>query len=775
MQNKKRKNICVLLSAAMLMTALPSAAVFAVDSQPTTTTETQEVEDPTATATATATATSTATSEATADPSASTSPTPTATTPIDTEMDMDVTANIYADEDQSGVYDVTFTTDRTLPEITAFEITVSFTEATVGTAAFTDELKEMGTTKVVRGDREATFTFTEGKETLSGKLLIGSVNVTVDDKKTLNDQNIKIDQFTATTKDGGKLTIHPTVIATVGASVPDLEDNEQVVFDMIKALPQKSTISFFEDKENGVFIDLDQLETQLEETERRYNILSASSKSNVDKALAAESLSTDIFDTVSSLISSMEKSIGMIQIGYGVEDVTAENALDYGFYFEVFKDLSFNASDLMGATTALAEFNSALTAISEAQILYDEAIKDATYTEKANAILNQYEQIQKASTHVNYKKYVTTLTESATDLKEEITDDYTGSDKNVLIRLIESVIDSINQDQEIAKDLPDFDISTIYYGASWTVTLTRENTYPDFDNGTVNVTVYNLSNTKMDSGTAEFRNNSKTAYVSMTARASIYSPNQKISVHVTYEINGTTYDLGSQTATVNLRTSSGSSSSSSSTSGSNTSRPGNTIFPTVTNNPTPTQNPNDDTPLFNDLAGYEWAEEAIEGLYYAGIVNGMEEGVFNPAGLITREQFSKMVVQLFGVSTGASPVTNFNDVNVNEWYAPYITAAVQAGYVQGQSDEYFGIGEHIMRQDMATILYRALGRDQDKTEITFSDADQIASYAYDAISELVGLGALNGYEDGTFKPRGTATRAEAAKVIWSVYNTIHSN
>lgn len=78
-----------------------------------------------------------------------------------------------------------------------------------------------------------------------------------------------------------------------------------------------------------------------------------------------------------------------------------------------------------------------------------------------------------------------------------------------------------------------------------------------------------------------------------------------------------------------------------------------------------------------------------------------------------------------------------------------------------------------MRQDMATILYRAMGDQNSKAILDFSDVDDIASYATDAIAELVGLSIINGYEDGSFKPRGTATRAEAAKMIYGVYQYLN--
>ena len=53
------------------------------------------------------------------------------------------------------------------------------------------------------------------------------------------------------------------------------------------------------------------------------------------------------------------------------------------------------------------------------------------------------------------------------------------------------------------------------------------------------------------------------------------------------------------------------------------------------------------------------------------------------------------------------------------------------------------------------------------TELTgdltqFSDADEISSWASDALSWAVGAGIVNGNADGTLNPTGTATRAEVA-------------
>ena len=47
----------------------------------------------------------------------------------------------------------------------------------------------------------------------------------------------------------------------------------------------------------------------------------------------------------------------------------------------------------------------------------------------------------------------------------------------------------------------------------------------------------------------------------------------------------------------------------------------------------------------------------------------------------------------------------------------------------------------------------------------FKDASSISGYALDAVNYAVSEGIINGYTDGTFKPQGTVTRAEAAVIV----------
>jgi len=176
----------------------------------------------------------------------------------------------------------------------------------------------------------------------------------------------------------------------------------------------------------------------------------------------------------------------------------------------------------------------------------------------------------------------------------------------------------------------------------------------------------------------------------------------------------------------------------------------------------------DSQKVFNDLAGYEWAEEAINSLYADGIVNGVAEGRFEPERNITREEFVKLLCEVFDFGTANSAVT-FRDVNESDWFAPYISRAVELGIIKGISDDEFGSGALISREDMAVIMHRALavaGKTIPGEGMDFVDGYTVSEYAKESVSALAGAGIINGIGDGIFSPKSYATRAQAAVIIF---------
>ncbi len=193
---------------------------------------------------------------------------------------------------------------------------------------------------------------------------------------------------------------------------------------------------------------------------------------------------------------------------------------------------------------------------------------------------------------------------------------------------------------------------------------------------------------------------------------------------------------------------------------------------------TGTDAPKQEDVEFTDLSKEHWAYTDIYFLKDLGAISGMTETTFEPEGKITREQFLKILIEALKIPYAQKELA-FSDVKAGAWYDVYVQTGVAAGIVNGQSADWFGIGEPITRQDVCVMLARVLGFDTSiVSECGFDDADALAIYAKNAVSSLVEYGIINGFEDNTFRGTQSCTRAQAAKIISnaiSVMNAIDTN
>lgn len=174
--------------------------------------------------------------------------------------------------------------------------------------------------------------------------------------------------------------------------------------------------------------------------------------------------------------------------------------------------------------------------------------------------------------------------------------------------------------------------------------------------------------------------------------------------------------------------------------------------------------------VFSDISDVVWAKDAILDLYNKGVIKGREEGRFYPNDSVKREEFVKMLMAAFDLELVDDSELPFSDVDQNEWYYNYIKSAYIAGVTKGITENAFGIGQNISRQDLCTMIVKAItvleGTIEGDADVTFGDEAQIASYAIDSVKTLTSAGILSGDENKNFNPTMRATRAEAAKIIY---------
>jgi hypothetical protein len=179
----------------------------------------------------------------------------------------------------------------------------------------------------------------------------------------------------------------------------------------------------------------------------------------------------------------------------------------------------------------------------------------------------------------------------------------------------------------------------------------------------------------------------------------------------------------------------------------------------------------DNEDAFTDVTKSHWAHRPVEIMQLLGILNGRNEGLFEPDQSVTREEFAKILAISINLPVdNAGSADPFTDVAINAWSGPYIQALSKVGLVEGEvcgQGQCFYPNRPISRAEAAAMMARtgkvtgtgAIG------ERNFDDVKNLPLWAYEGIGELSKAGWIDGYEDGLFHPNGTLTRAEAAKLL----------
>lgn len=194
-----------------------------------------------------------------------------------------------------------------------------------------------------------------------------------------------------------------------------------------------------------------------------------------------------------------------------------------------------------------------------------------------------------------------------------------------------------------------------------------------------------------------------------------------------------------------------------------------TAAPSATEAPSVTENT--EWNKFIDVTPTDWFYDSVKYIFDKGYFFGVSDDAFEPQTNITRGMFATVLGRMSGV-TEESTDTEFEDVDKDMYYAPYISWAVKNGIVLGYEDGKFGPDDLITREQAAAMMWRYAqytGADvsvgEDTNILSYTDAPQISEYAIPALQWACGADVINGYTDNTLLPQNNATRAEAAAMI----------
>lgn len=172
--------------------------------------------------------------------------------------------------------------------------------------------------------------------------------------------------------------------------------------------------------------------------------------------------------------------------------------------------------------------------------------------------------------------------------------------------------------------------------------------------------------------------------------------------------------------------------------------------------------------VFSDVSDTHWAADYALMLHQKGIVSGDSNGKANLENKITREETAKLALLVNDIVPGGTNVKASDSASVSAWAVPYMATAVEKGIFSGYSDGSVKPKANITRQEMVTVIIKALGIEvEEQVFLEFTD-NKVITWSAPYIAKAVELGFVGGYEDGSFKPTKDITRAEAFKIFAKV-------
>lgn len=173
---------------------------------------------------------------------------------------------------------------------------------------------------------------------------------------------------------------------------------------------------------------------------------------------------------------------------------------------------------------------------------------------------------------------------------------------------------------------------------------------------------------------------------------------------------------------------------------------------------------------FSDVSNSHWAYASIYNAAAQQLVNGYSDNTFKPGNTITRAEAVAILFRLYGSEADLAVLDEFSDISSSHWAAKEMAWAVENGIIEGYSDGRVSPNGELTRAALATILYRMKDEfelDGESTvEVKLTDIS--GHWAEAAMKYLAENGVITGYEDNTFRPNKSISRAETVTMLLRV-------
>ncbi len=171
---------------------------------------------------------------------------------------------------------------------------------------------------------------------------------------------------------------------------------------------------------------------------------------------------------------------------------------------------------------------------------------------------------------------------------------------------------------------------------------------------------------------------------------------------------------------------------------------------------------------FTDVKTADWWYEAVKYVYENKLMAGTSTTTFEPTAKLNRAQAVQILYNLEG-QPAVTGTADFTDVS-GHWALNAITWGAENNVVAGVGNGKFDPNADVTREQFAQMMYNyAKFKGYDLSAAgdlnSFSDVSKVSDWAVAALTWANGEGLINGNEDGTLAPNGTAIRGQAASIM----------
>ncbi|MEF2243794.1 S-layer homology domain-containing protein [Paenibacillus sp. IITD108] len=174
---------------------------------------------------------------------------------------------------------------------------------------------------------------------------------------------------------------------------------------------------------------------------------------------------------------------------------------------------------------------------------------------------------------------------------------------------------------------------------------------------------------------------------------------------------------------------------------------------------------------FADVKSEDWFYSAVTYAYGNGLMKGTEADKFSPESGLTRGMVVTVLYRFAGEPNASSLSNPFNDVVNGKYYTDAVKWAAANGIVSGLGNGRFAPDDYVTREQMALMLlnyelYSGKIPHDIVMDREFADWNNISDWAKSAVNRLTIQGIISGKLKNLFDPKGNATRAEFATVLY---------